>query len=69
MGYMYYKLDQFDDAISWYQKTIRVDRAQRGVCQATHPRCPADLREKYLELAPTAGYAPNVRIRLSTGRP
>jgi tetratricopeptide (TPR) repeat protein len=74
---VYYKLNKFDEATAWYEKTIRLDPRRKEVYanlgdlyfQLGRVEEARPIYEKYLELAPNHSYAPTVRTRLSSAQP
>jgi peptidoglycan/xylan/chitin deacetylase (PgdA/CDA1 family)/uncharacterized caspase-like protein len=72
VGFLYYKMGKFDEALRWYEKTIVLDPRRpiayanlgdlyyqlNRIAEARH------IYEKFLELAPNNDYAPTVRARL-----
>jgi len=72
VGFLYYKMDKFDEALRWYEKTIVIDHRRYQAYanlgdlyyQLNRTADAQRIYEKFLELAPKSPYAPTVRARL-----
>jgi tetratricopeptide (TPR) repeat protein len=71
-GFACYKLGKNDEAAAWFEKTLALD-PKRAIAHANlgdahlaagRPDAARMAYEKYLELAPTARYASEVRKKL-----